>query len=265
MNAMDMLLSMREVERLRKFELAIERYLTNADECREALIGIRDERLYRVNHGTFEAYCAKRWGITRQRAYQLIREGEVKAALPPKTQEKVKSSRALLALNEVPAESRERVVEEAAKASGGEATEASINAAAAKLDRENGKTQTFELDKTGVPIPDNVLGDWNRAADFMECLKQMTNVRRIVEAGLKEEDVIFAQITNTDLSRLKGSISDLDQIIPFAVCPYCQGLQRDSCTNCKRRGYMDEFSYNTYVPSEFKQMREKQAARFAKK
>jgi hypothetical protein len=33
---------------------------------------IRDERLYREHHGTFEEYCQKRWQMARSRAYQLI-------------------------------------------------------------------------------------------------------------------------------------------------------------------------------------------------
>jgi phage N-6-adenine-methyltransferase len=37
-----------------------------------ALAAIRDGRLYRAEHGTFEAYCDQRWQIRRQRAYALI-------------------------------------------------------------------------------------------------------------------------------------------------------------------------------------------------
>ncbi len=33
---------------------------------------IRDKRLYRQTHSTFEAYCRERWGWSRQRAYQQI-------------------------------------------------------------------------------------------------------------------------------------------------------------------------------------------------
>lgn len=33
---------------------------------------IRDERLYRATHDTFEAYCRERWSMSRFRAQQLI-------------------------------------------------------------------------------------------------------------------------------------------------------------------------------------------------
>ena len=37
---------------------------------------IRDERLYRETHDTFEAYCKERFNFTRQRAHQLISSSE---------------------------------------------------------------------------------------------------------------------------------------------------------------------------------------------
>jgi hypothetical protein len=37
-----------------------------------ALSHIRDLKLHRAGHESFEAYCRDRWAITRGRAYQLI-------------------------------------------------------------------------------------------------------------------------------------------------------------------------------------------------
>ena len=37
-----------------------------------ALMAIRDAKLYRETHDTFEAYCKERWGLERRRAYQLM-------------------------------------------------------------------------------------------------------------------------------------------------------------------------------------------------
>ena len=42
-----------------------------------ALLAIRDQRLYRETHATFEDYLAARWGFTRQRAHQLIEAASV--------------------------------------------------------------------------------------------------------------------------------------------------------------------------------------------
>src|SRR5688500_3419150 len=37
-----------------------------------ALLEISNERLYRMTHSTFEAYCKERWDMTKQQAYWLI-------------------------------------------------------------------------------------------------------------------------------------------------------------------------------------------------
>jgi hypothetical protein len=46
-------------------------------EVGNALIEIRDNKLYRSKHSTFEAYCADRWGFARRTAYQYIGAAEV--------------------------------------------------------------------------------------------------------------------------------------------------------------------------------------------
>jgi hypothetical protein len=38
----------------------------------QALAEIRDRRLYRETHSTFETYCEQQWALTRTRAYELI-------------------------------------------------------------------------------------------------------------------------------------------------------------------------------------------------
>ncbi|OSZ59280.1 hypothetical protein OQI_17115 [Streptomyces pharetrae CZA14] len=43
----------------------------------KALQVIRDGRLYRATHGTFEDYCQEQWDITRQYANQLIRSWKI--------------------------------------------------------------------------------------------------------------------------------------------------------------------------------------------
>jgi hypothetical protein len=43
----------------------------------EALREINHRRLYRLDYGTFEAYCQERWGFSRQYAYNLISASEL--------------------------------------------------------------------------------------------------------------------------------------------------------------------------------------------
>jgi hypothetical protein len=67
------------VEIIRRCELekVIETGLRSFFEAGRALAEIRDRRLYRDEHATFEDYCAKRWDLKRQRAYELIQAAEV--------------------------------------------------------------------------------------------------------------------------------------------------------------------------------------------
>jgi hypothetical protein len=65
-------LPIKEIERLAELEDVIARGIASFIEVGEALCEVRDSRLYKVEHGTFEDYCQKKWGITKSRANQLI-------------------------------------------------------------------------------------------------------------------------------------------------------------------------------------------------
>ena len=72
-----------ERERLAELEQTIARGLVQFLEVGLALIEIRDARLYREHHGTFEAYCRERWGFRRAHAYRLIQSARVAQTLSP--------------------------------------------------------------------------------------------------------------------------------------------------------------------------------------
>jgi hypothetical protein len=101
-------LSRTEARDLARCEDVIERGLHTFLEVGTALSEIRDRRLYRATHDTFDAYCRERWDMSRQRANQLIdavkvvsnlttvvvkppseRVARALAALPPAEQPKV--------------------------------------------------------------------------------------------------------------------------------------------------------------------------------
>lgn len=62
---------------LSELESTIEHGLKTFVEVGNALMKIRDGRLYREQHDTFEDYCRGRWGIERRRAYQLMEAAQV--------------------------------------------------------------------------------------------------------------------------------------------------------------------------------------------
>lgn len=61
-----------ESRALAEHEAVIERGIKTFYEVGIALADIRDRKLYRAEHGTFEEYCQQRWQMTRSRAYQMI-------------------------------------------------------------------------------------------------------------------------------------------------------------------------------------------------
>jgi hypothetical protein len=65
-------LDKREAMRLSTLEQRIASGLRTFLEVGAALAEIRDNRLYREQSGTFEAYCRERWRMGRRHAYQLI-------------------------------------------------------------------------------------------------------------------------------------------------------------------------------------------------
>ena len=69
-----------------------ERGLGTFVEVGTALLAIRDGRLYRETHGSFEEYCRERWGWNRARADQMIRasiivtELDTNVSTPPRNE-----------------------------------------------------------------------------------------------------------------------------------------------------------------------------------
>ena len=70
-------LTVTEQASLEKLERTIEKGLASFYEVGSALLTIRNSKLYRGTHGTFEAYCQDRWNLERRRAYQIMDSAKV--------------------------------------------------------------------------------------------------------------------------------------------------------------------------------------------
>jgi hypothetical protein len=69
--------------RLAELEAVVERGLATFVEVGAALLEIRDTRLYRDTHTTFEDYCRERWSMRRESADRLIRSAKVVELVNP--------------------------------------------------------------------------------------------------------------------------------------------------------------------------------------
>ncbi len=77
-----------ESARLVRLERTVDRAVEVAGKIAgEALATIRDERLYRITHSTFEAYVNDRWGFSKTTAYRMI-----EASSPPPPPKEVEGS-----------------------------------------------------------------------------------------------------------------------------------------------------------------------------
>jgi hypothetical protein len=79
----DLALTVTETDRLHDLEIIIERGLETFIEVGNALLEIRDQRLYRLEHKTFEQYCRQRWNMSRRQGDRVIQAAEVTRNLRP--------------------------------------------------------------------------------------------------------------------------------------------------------------------------------------
>ena len=143
---------------LHECEEVIERGLETFVEVGQALMVIRDGRLYKQTHSSFDDYCRERWGWDRTRASQLITSSEVlnmfnTLEAPAPTNDR--QARALAPLKDDPeamAEVMEQVTE-AAEAAGSKVTAQQIKDAVAARTTVDDEV-VVEVNGEGIVLPD---------------------------------------------------------------------------------------------------------------
>lgn len=78
----DRTITLTESARLAELERTIEAGLTTFVEVGQALMEIRDGRLYRSEHKTFEAYCRDKWKMGRTYAHRIMAAAQTHETLP---------------------------------------------------------------------------------------------------------------------------------------------------------------------------------------
>lgn len=116
---------------LEECETVIAAGLASFFDVGDALAEVRDSRLYRGTHETFEAYCSERWGFQASRARQLIAASETVTSVTALGAPAPKNEAQARALNPVKAnpETAAEAMRKANEATGGDPTAADITAA----------------------------------------------------------------------------------------------------------------------------------------
>jgi hypothetical protein len=121
-------IALEESRDLVRLEKVIEGGLQTFVEVGAALAEIRDRRLYRIEHKTFEAYCRDKWNIGRTYAHRLMASNDTVEMLP--VGNKPTSERQVRPLTKLPKEKRAEAWQRAVEASpSGQPTAADVEAA----------------------------------------------------------------------------------------------------------------------------------------
>ncbi|WP_422932204.1 hypothetical protein [Singulisphaera sp. PoT] len=91
-------LSPEEAAELGRLEVLIRSRLQSSLAAGNAFLAIRNGRLYRDTHSTFEDYCEARWGLGRQQVNRRIQWAEVVSSLGPCGPESDESGQAVYSL-----------------------------------------------------------------------------------------------------------------------------------------------------------------------
>src|SRR3990167_8593572 len=158
-----------EVKQLAKLEDIIQRGLTSFVEVGNALLAIRDGKLYRSSHKTFDKYCHERWGLARATAYQYLEAAQVVnnlsaiADILPSAESQVRP------MAQLAAEQQQAAWAEAVKKTNGKPTAAAVERAmdalgykeAAPLEPQAFNVWSFQSTKPsfGKEYPGNIPGD----------------------------------------------------------------------------------------------------------
>lgn len=132
-------------------ESVIERGLKTFVEVGQALAAIRESRLYRATHSSFEAYCESRWGFTGRRGRQLIEAAEIGTTVPIENEGQARE------LAKVPEPDRADVWRDTVERTEGKPTAAAIRESAERRDARALLARVVDL-----------LAPANRSPDFVE-------------------------------------------------------------------------------------------------
>lgn len=253
-------LDVMERKALKRHEQTIEEGKKTFVEVGNALAAIRDEKLYRETHKTFEAYTKDRWGYAKSRVYQLIEAAGVVSTIVDESNGKPDSDFAVIKpaneaqariLKDVPKEERAEVLQEAAERNDGKPTAAAIREVIAEREEEAEAEEV--TDSNGEAVPEKLVATFEDGKEFDALARELAAIEKRAEAlSSKPAGVFFhLQSFTTDIANAKRN---LRQSRPECVCPYCTGTLKyngKACAACRKVGLVTKHSYKT-APAEMR-------------
>ena len=224
------------------------------------LLKIKEGRLWRSKYKSFKDYCEQRWGLTRQRIYQMMEAYEVVGSLPDDLASLITNEGQVRALSKSPPGKRGSALRIAA--SRGPVTAAAIEKAADEQSKPRSIAprieRKHEYDDVGTPIPDDAMPFWKRRQEAQDLLTAVTKIKSTVTERKNVNDPFFMRISNSVIYDLQTVYQHLLECKPYAVCTTCQGtpsLQPQGCNFCKNTGLISKHQWDTQSLEEVKAMR----------
>lgn len=243
-------------------------------DCFHAAHRIREEKLYRVEYETWDEFCEKTLGFSRQHVNRLISAAQLEELAKVKTEPMgsktqadsmpITNERQARELLKVSPEKRAEVLAKAAAE--GPVTAASIAQAAAPKPTPPAPKPIIELDGTGFEIPVKCLDIWNRTPEVRKLLNAVSLLRTSLRAAQEADDPLWRPVASKAtattwtqlLANLDKAYAAISLAVPYAVCPTCQGHLRATCSTCQGRGFVSEFYYKNAFDSDARRLRETQ-------
>jgi hypothetical protein len=230
----------RSLENLEKvIEGGVESFLATGSALKE----IRDQRLYREGHKTFEAYVKARWEFDRSRAYQLIEASDLKADLStmvdknPKVSD-VKTERQLRELRTVPEGLIGDVIEKATEIAGDAPLTAKVLKEAREQVLESEEPTAEEPACEDVEPEPEPVGPLQCVGWFKDQIglvnELIRNMDTVVEVPGNELLMSRRLSIRREIEHIKGSFR---AVMPHSICPRCQGK---CCTQCGNHGWVNK-------------------------
>ena len=222
-------LTINEGKRLDALEKVIDGGMEGFLAVGTALAEIRESRLYRASHGSFETYCKERWNFSADYGRKLTRAAEAIASLPDDLPKPTKASHAR-ALADIPEEEREdawRDAVEEAEVEGREVKADDIRRPKAKAEADEWleeKTLGEENMEEVAPHVKAVLSALSEAAEAAEQLSRTSAKEWLLTSGAAL------------LKHIRDARDQVNAAKPTGICPYCGGA---GCRKCLDTGWVN--------------------------
>lgn len=230
------------------------------------LIEIRDRKLYLLYADTLEEFCKKTLRRSPSWLYDQIELQQIRDSIPPQTSKILETDSAVRELGKVPKKRRMGVIGRVL-ATEKNVTPQTIRDAARKELRppppmppeEPIDVQEILYDRTGYEIPEHLTSFFKESTALgKELVLGASTIRGTIRKIMGTNDPKFAFVNvSSTMSLLDNLYGELTQILPHAVCPYCQGQVKSHCTVCRKTGFLPKHVWDHAVPSDLKAVREK--------